>query len=93
MLCFNIHNIVMLTIPLGANTVLRTFSNRFDTVKTRMQCTPPGIYRGAFDVLTKVVTKEVSLLQFYVSRHAELTFREYLHCTKEPHLPLWDGLQ
>lgn len=55
----------MLTMPLGANPVLSTFSKRFDTVKTRMQCTPPGTYRGAFDVLTKVVKNEVSLLQSF----------------------------
>ncbi|KAF8971409.1 mitochondrial carrier domain-containing protein [Flammula alnicola] len=31
---------------------------RFDTVKTRMQCSPPGTYRGAFDVLGKVIKNE-----------------------------------
>ncbi|KAF5355935.1 hypothetical protein D9756_004135 [Leucocoprinus leucothites] len=30
----------------------------FDTVKTRMQCSPPGTYRGALDVLSKIVRNE-----------------------------------
>jgi len=41
------------------------FLKRFDTVKTRMQCTPPGTYRSAYDVLKKVVKNEVSLLQSF----------------------------
>lgn len=32
---------------------------RFDTVKTRMQCSPPGTYGGAVDVLRKIIRKEV----------------------------------
>lgn len=31
----------------------------FDTVKTRIQCAPPGTYSGAFDVLFKIVRHEV----------------------------------
>ncbi|KAF5366970.1 hypothetical protein D9758_003903 [Tetrapyrgos nigripes] len=30
----------------------------FDTIKTRLQCSPPGTYRGAFDVFSKIVRNE-----------------------------------
>ncbi|WVQ73066.1 hypothetical protein IAR50_002629 [Cryptococcus sp. DSM 104548] len=29
-----------------------------DTIKTRLQCTPPGFYKGAWDCFTKTVSKE-----------------------------------
>ncbi|PFH50803.1 hypothetical protein AMATHDRAFT_144159 [Amanita thiersii Skay4041] len=31
---------------------------RFDTIKTRLQCSPHGTYRGALDVLAKIVRNE-----------------------------------
>lgn len=39
--------------------LLKRKVTRFDIVKTRMQCSPPGTYRGAFDVFTKIVRNEV----------------------------------
>ncbi|KAF8230657.1 mitochondrial carrier [Tricholoma matsutake] len=30
----------------------------FDTIKTRLQCSSPGTYRSAFDVLTKIIRNE-----------------------------------
>lgn len=35
---------------------------RFDTIKTRMQCSPPGAYRGAMDVFTTIIRNEVRLV-------------------------------
>ncbi|EKM61131.1 uncharacterized protein PHACADRAFT_204284 [Phanerochaete carnosa HHB-10118-sp] len=32
----------------------------FDTVKTRLQCSPPGTYRGAIDCLVRIVRNEVN---------------------------------
>lgn len=43
---------------MGSGLTKVAVGHGFDTVKTRMQCTPPGTYRGAFDVLTKVVKNE-----------------------------------
>lgn len=36
-----------------------TMRTRFDTIKTRMQCAPPGTYRGALDILLKIMRHEV----------------------------------
>jgi hypothetical protein len=32
---------------------------RFDTIKTRLQCSPPGTYTGAMDCFRKLVRNEV----------------------------------
>ncbi|KAF9455111.1 mitochondrial carrier [Macrolepiota fuliginosa MF-IS2] len=43
---------------LGSGLTKVAVGHGFDTVKTRMQCSPPGTYRGAIDVLTKIVRNE-----------------------------------
>lgn len=40
--------------------------HRFDTVKTRLQCSPPGTYRGAIDCLVKIVKNEARYGDFFV---------------------------
>ncbi|KAF4623052.1 hypothetical protein D9613_001731 [Agrocybe pediades] len=43
---------------MGSGLTKVAVGHGFDTVKTRMQCSPAGTYRGALDVLTKVVRHE-----------------------------------
>lgn len=43
---------------IGSGLSKVTVGHGFDTIKTRLQCSPPGTYRGAFDVLTKVIRTE-----------------------------------
>ncbi|KAF5313160.1 hypothetical protein D9619_003449 [Psilocybe cf. subviscida] len=43
---------------MGSGLTKVAVGHGFDTVKTRMQCAPPGTYRGALDVLAKVVRNE-----------------------------------
>ncbi|KDR84904.1 hypothetical protein GALMADRAFT_233364 [Galerina marginata CBS 339.88] len=43
---------------MGSGLTKVAVGHGFDTVKTRMQCSPIGTYRGAFDVLTKVIKNE-----------------------------------
>ena len=51
-------NSYLLDIPCGL-TWQPCPNNRFDTIKTRLQCSPPGTYRGAIDCLLKTVRNEV----------------------------------
>ncbi|KAK2461981.1 hypothetical protein APHAL10511_006444 [Amanita phalloides] len=43
---------------MGSGLTKVAVGHGFDTVKTRMQCSPPGTYRGAVDVLAKIVRNE-----------------------------------
>lgn len=43
---------------IGSGLTKVAVGHGFDTIKTRLQCSPPGTYRGAFDVLTKIVRTE-----------------------------------
>ncbi|KAF9040536.1 mitochondrial carrier [Panaeolus papilionaceus] len=43
---------------MGSGLTKVAVGHGFDTVKTRMQCAPSGTYRGAIDVLTKIVRNE-----------------------------------
>lgn len=43
---------------MGSGLTKVAVGHGFDTVKTRMQCSPPGTYGGAVDVLRKIIRKE-----------------------------------
>ncbi|KAF8632552.1 hypothetical protein AX15_001766 [Amanita polypyramis BW_CC] len=43
---------------IGSGLTKVAVGHGFDTVKTRMQCSPPGTYRNAIDVLAKLVRNE-----------------------------------
>lgn len=43
---------------IGSGLTKVAVGHGFDTVKTRMQCSPPGTYHGAMDVLTRTVRNE-----------------------------------
>jgi len=43
---------------MGSGLTKVAVGHGFDTIKTRMQCSSPGTYRGALDVLAKVVKNE-----------------------------------
>ncbi|CAA7258662.1 unnamed protein product [Cyclocybe aegerita] len=43
---------------MGSGLTKVAVGHGFDTIKTRMQCSPPGTYRSAFDVLSKIVRNE-----------------------------------
>ncbi|KAF8807322.1 mitochondrial carrier [Phlegmacium glaucopus] len=43
---------------MGSGLTKVAVGHGFDTVKTRMQCSPPGTYRGALDVVAKVIKNE-----------------------------------
>ncbi|CAL1695584.1 unnamed protein product [Somion occarium] len=43
---------------IGSGLTKVTVGHGFDTIKTRLQCCPPGIYRGTLDCLVKVVRNE-----------------------------------
>ncbi|KAI0651963.1 mitochondrial carrier [Trametes meyenii] len=43
---------------LGCRGARRHIPTRFDTIKTRLQCSPPGTYKGAVDCLLKTVRNE-----------------------------------
>ncbi|KAF8739321.1 hypothetical protein AX14_010094 [Amanita brunnescens Koide BX004] len=50
--------IVGLFAGVGSGLTKVAVGHGFDTVKTRMQCSPPGTHRGAIDVLAKIVKNE-----------------------------------
>ncbi|KAL5495308.1 hypothetical protein ACEPAI_771 [Sanghuangporus weigelae] len=43
---------------MGSGLTKVSVGQGFDTVKTRLQCSPPGLYNGALDCLTKIVRNE-----------------------------------
>ncbi|KAF8078725.1 mitochondrial carrier [Lyophyllum atratum] len=43
---------------IGSGLTKVAVGHGFDTIKTRLQCSPPGTYRGARDVLTKIIRNE-----------------------------------
>ncbi|THU99978.1 mitochondrial carrier [Dendrothele bispora CBS 962.96] len=45
----------------GSGLTKVTVGHGFDTIKTRLQCSPPGTYRGAFDAFGKIVRNEGAL--------------------------------
>ncbi|KAF9015082.1 mitochondrial carrier [Cyathus striatus] len=49
---------------IGSGLTKVAVGHGFDTIKTRLQCSPPGTYSGAIDVLRKVVRNE-GLLALY----------------------------
>jgi solute carrier family 25 (mitochondrial carnitine/acylcarnitine transporter), member 20/29 len=48
---------------IGSGLTKVAVGHGFDTVKTRLQCSPPGTYRGAIDCLVKTVRNEVGNLR------------------------------
>ncbi|EPT03883.1 hypothetical protein FOMPIDRAFT_1035049 [Fomitopsis schrenkii] len=42
----------------GSGKVVVAVGHGFDTIKTRLQCSPPGTYRGAVDCMLKIVHNE-----------------------------------
>ncbi|KAF9270145.1 mitochondrial carrier [Marasmius fiardii PR-910] len=43
---------------IGSGLTKVTVGHGFDTIKTRLQCSPPNTYKGAFDALFKIVKNE-----------------------------------
>ncbi|RDB29261.1 Mitochondrial substrate carrier family protein L [Hypsizygus marmoreus] len=43
---------------MGSGLTKVAVGHGFDTIKTRLQCSPPGTYHGAIDVLTKILRNE-----------------------------------
>ncbi|TEB35174.1 mitochondrial carrier [Coprinellus micaceus] len=43
---------------MGSGLTKVAVGHGFDTIKTRMQCSPPGTYRGAIDVFSKIIRNE-----------------------------------
>ncbi|PSS37608.1 hypothetical protein PHLCEN_2v535 [Hermanssonia centrifuga] len=78
----------------GSVAYLTNNVSSFDTVKTRMQCSPPGTYRGAIHCLSQIVRNEVCQpppmlepINIAQKLHTDTSqYSRYLRFTREQHL-------